>query len=237
MTPLLKDVILVVGMSYKQVILAISEVYHVFNRGVEERVVFTSKRDYLRFLETFVYYQRANVPSRFSFRKRPQAEDFLRLDNLVEIICYCLMPTHFHFLLRQIKDKGISSFLSRLTNSYTRYFNTRYRRIGPLFQGTFKAVRIENDEQLVHVSRYIHLNPVINFLVKDLNDYPYSSYLEYIKGGKGICQKDLVLSQFSTPKNYEKFVLDQQDYAKKLKAIQRLVLEGKKVSPHFTWKV
>lgn len=215
-------------MTYRQIVLANNEVYHVFNRGVEERKVFLNKRDYDRFFESFIYYQKEKLPTRFSLREKslPKDKDFAKLENLGEIICYCLMPTHFHFLLRQIKDKGISSFMSRLTNSYTRYFNTRHRRIGPLFQGSFKAVRIETEEQLIHVSRYIHLNPVVDFLVKDIKDYDYSSYLEYIGARKGdFCQKDLVLSYFSTTKDYEKFVLDHEDYAKKLKKIQRFLGE------------
>ncbi len=214
-------------MAYRKVVLANNEVYHVINRGVEEREVFLDRRDYTRFLNSFIYYQKANPPVRFSFRKRTPKERFSNLDNLVEIICYCLMPNHFHFLLKQIKDDGISSFISRLTNSYTRYFNTRHKRMGHLFQGPFKAVRIETDEQLIHISRYVHLNPVVGFLVKDPKDYPYSSYLEYLGGGKGkeVCQKELVLAQFSSPKKYEEFVLDQKDYARKLKEIGKLVRE------------
>jgi putative transposase len=212
-------------MAYRKVILANNEVYHVINRGVEERETFLDKRDYSRFLKSFIYYQKANPPVRFSFKKRVDKRRFSNLDDLVEIICYCLMPNHFHFLLKQIKDDGISLFISRLTNSHTRYFNTRHRRTGHLFQGPFKAVRIENDEQLIHVSRYIHLNPVVGFLVKNPKGYLYSSYLEYLGGEKGICQKELVLAQFSSSKHYEKFVLDQKDYALELKKIQRLAIE------------
>lgn len=218
-------------MAYRKVVLANNEVYHVVNRGVEEREIFLDKRDYTRFLDAFIYYQKANPPTRFSFRKRLSKDVWTKLaslENLVEIICYCLMPNHFHFLLKQNKDEGISLFISRLSNSYTRYFNTRHRRTGHLLQGPFKAKRIETDEQLTHVSRYIHLNPVVGFLVKDSKDYHYSSYLEYIgrKKEKTICQKDIILSQFSSPKGYEKFVLDQKDYALKLKEIQKITLES-----------
>lgn len=211
-------------MAYRKVILANNEVYHILNRGVEERETFLDKRDYSRFLNTFIYYQKTNLPARFSFQKRINPKEFSNLENLVEIVCYCLMPNHFHFLLKQVKENGISLFIGRLTNSYTRYFNIRHQRTGHLFQGPFKAVRIENNEQLIHVSRYIHLNPVMGFLVKDPKGYLYSSYLEYLGGRKGICQKELVLAQFSSPKRYEKFVLDQKDYALELKKIQRLTM-------------
>jgi putative transposase len=213
-------------MTYRRVVLANNEVYHVINRGVEKRKIFLDKRDYSRFFRTFVYYQKANPPVRFSFKKRALKKRFSNLDNLVEIVSYCLMPNHFHFLLKQVKNNGISLFIGRLTNSYTRYFNTRHKRTGHLFQGPFKAVRIETDEQLIHVSRYIHLNPVVDFLVEDLKKYPYSSYLEYLDGKQeeGVCQKKLVLDQFSSPQEYEKFVLDQKDYAQKLKQYRRFFL-------------
>lgn len=211
-------------MAYRRVVLANGELYHVLNRGVEEREIFLDKRDYLRFIKTFIYYQKAQPPVRFSFEERikPPKDNS---DNLIGIVSYCLMPNHFHFLLKQVKDGGISLFMSRLSNSYTRYFNTRYHRLGHLFQGPFKAKRIENNEQLLHVSRYIHLNPLVGFIVKDLRDYLYSSYLEYLGLAKGTCQKELILDQFPSPKDYEKFVLDQKDYALRLEKIQKLILE------------
>lgn len=214
-------------MAYRKVILVNNEVYHVINRGVEERETFLDKRDYLRFLQSFIYYQKANLPVRFSFRKRINKKQFSNLDNLVEIICYCLMPNHFHFLLKQIKKDGISLFVSRLTNSYTRYFNSRHRRTGHLFQGPFRAVRITSEEQLLHVSRYIHLNPLVGFLVRELREYPYSSYPEYLglNPAFSVCFSEIILSHFSSPAEYEKFVLDQKDYAISLKKIEKTVLE------------
>lgn len=214
-------------MAYRKVILANNEIYHVLNRGVEERTTFEDKRDYRRFIDSFVYYQKSNPPARFSFQKRVKKEKSKK-DNLVEILCYCLMPNHFHFLLRQIKEGGISLFISRLTNSYTRYFNIRHQRSGHLFQGPFRVVRIASEEQLLHVSRYIHLNPLVGFLVKDLRNYPYSSYLEYLglNQGPSVCFSEIILSQFSSSAEYEKFVLDQKDYAINLKKIEKATLES-----------
>lgn len=212
-------------MAYRKVVLANDEIYHVFNRGVEEKIVFSDKRNYDRFIKTFVYYQKSGVPPRFSLNEKIPHEIFVKLPNLVEIIAYCLMPTHFHFLLKQKKENGISQFLSQIVNSYTRYFNTRHKRKGHLFQGPFKAVRVENDEQLMHLSRYIHLNPSVDFLVKNLKEYEYSSYLEYLTSQRGICQKNIVLSLFPSPKAYEKFVLDREDYGRRLNAIKRLTIE------------
>ena len=213
-------------MPYKQAIFANNELYHVFNRGVEKRTTFMDKRDYGRFIETMDYYKIKDPPTRFSFRNRPI---FMQKNApssvLVEIVCFCLMPNHFHLLLKQIKDNGISIFLNKLSNSYTKYFNTKHTRVGPLFQGSFKAIRIENDEQLLHISRYIHLNPLIDYLTKDLKTYPYSSYPEFLGLKKGFCKKDIILGNFSSPLEYEKFVLDQEDYGRTIKQIERVLLE------------
>lgn len=89
------------------------------------------------------------------------------LPQHLEIISYCLMPNHFHLLVKQVIDHGIVKCLNNFSNSYTRYFNIRHDRVGPLFQGRFKAVRIETDEQLLQVSRYIHLNPVASSLIEE----------------------------------------------------------------------
>jgi len=212
-------------MPHKQPIFANNEFYHAFNRGVEKRTIFLDKRDYSRFIQTLEYYQIKNPP-RFSFRKRPNVLKRRGISSsLVEIISFCFMPNHFHLLLKQIEDNGITTFMSKLTNSYTKYFNTRYNRVGPLTQGTFKAVRIENDEQLLHVSRYIHLNPIIDYLVKDLKLYEYSSYPEFIGRKKGFCQTHHILNHFSSPKQYEEFVLEQEDYGRTIKSMERLLLE------------
>jgi putative transposase len=139
------------------------------------------------------------------------------------------MPNHFHFLLRQKQDGGISKFLSDFTNSYTHYFNTRQDREGPLFKGVFKAVRIENNEQLLHISRYIHLNPYSSYLIKsleDLTNYPYSSFLEYLgEAEKEFCQKEIILANFSRLEDYKKFVFNQADYQRSLEINKHLLLE------------
>lgn len=213
-------------MPYNQAIFANNEFYHVFNRGVEKRTTFMNKRDYNRFIETMDYYRIKNPPIRFSFRNRPIIiQKNTTASPLAEIICFCLMPNHFHMLVKQIDDNGISTFLSKLSNSYTKYFNTKFKRVGPLFQGSFKAVRIEDDEQLLHTSRHIHLNPLIDYLTSDLRTYPYSSYPEFLGLEKGFCKKAVILDNFKTPSDYEKFVLDQEDYGRTIKQIERQLLE------------
>lgn len=139
------------------------------------------------------------------------------------------MPNHFHFLLRQKQKNGVSTFAANFTNSYTRYFNTKHERVGPLFQGLFKAVRVESDEQLMHISRYIHLNPISSFLVEPdrLENYQWSSYPEYVvpSSKNNITNKEIVLGLFSSRKAYKQFVLDQVDYARRLEQIKHLAFD------------
>jgi len=199
--------------------------YHIYNRGVEKRRVYEDRRCYRRFLQAIRYYQLEGPKPKFSnsFNNKTFKPDLSK--KIVDVICYCLMPNHFHFLLKQLKDGGISEFISKLINSYTKFYNLKYNRVGPLFQGQFKAVLIESDEQLLHVSRYIHLNPIASFLVKDLNQHEWSSYQEYIEGVNGLCQKEEILNFYKDPQKYQKFVLDQVDYAQTLEKIKHQLID------------
>ena len=210
-------------------------IYHVYNRGVEKRSVYTSIREYRVFLQTSAYYQYQKVPTRFSrFETLPEIEQmaFFRNQNLapkrIELLAYCLMPNHFHFLIRQCVDTGITTFMNDLANSYTRYFNTKHTRVGPLFQGTFKAVHIETDDQLVHVTRYIHINPYVSSLVSlgGLATYPWSSFMYYVTDAvSNMINPQPALSLFPSREAYRQFVFDQTDYAKKLEEIKHLTYE------------
>ncbi|MBI3485410.1 transposase [Candidatus Daviesbacteria bacterium] len=202
------------------------QIYHIYNRGSEKRPIFGSRRDYQRFLKTIRYYQLEGP--------KPKLSNFTRFHTfkpdlskkIVEVLAFCLMPNHFHFLIKQIKDGGITEFISKLSNSYTKYYNTKYSRIGPLFQGEFKSVIVEDDEQLVHLSRYIHLNPISSLLVKNLNQYEWSSFKEYLDNvSEGICNKHDVLGFFKSPKDYIQFILDQVDHAQKLEVIKHKLIE------------
>ena len=218
--------------------LVTEEIYHILNRGVASQLTFIDWRDYKRAIEVMVYYQNIHFPQKYSIfltQARKRREEILRglrekKEFWVEIIAYCFMPNHFHFLLKQKVDGGISKFLSNFANSYTRYFNARHHREGHLFKGKFQAVRVESDEQLWHVSRYIHLNPYSSYVVKTLDDlvrYPYSSLPEYLEESKNeYCQKDVILAHFPTRKDYKKFVFDQADYQRSLEKAKHLWLEG-----------
>ncbi len=215
------------------------EIYHVYNRGIDRRPTFTDKREKQRALEVMSFYRFANLPiklSRFLVlapEKQFEINQILRdsSDNLVEIFAFCIMPNHFHFLLKQTSPNGISKFMANFQNSYTRYFNTKHERVGALFLTQFKAVRIEDEEQLLHTCRYIHLNPSTSYIVKDyisLRNYQWSSLGEYlgdISGSNIFCSKEIILSHFNTVKAFEKFHKDQLDYQRSLDKIKHLILE------------
>lgn len=220
----------------RKLIFANDEIYHVFNRGIEKRPVFTNKWELDRAIVTLNFYRFAKLPiklSKFLVLPQKKQQELLKTveknnEKLIEIISFCLMPNHFHLMLKQKIENGISIFVSNFANSYTKYFNTKHDRIGPLFQGIFKAVRIESDEQFIHVSRYIHLNPVSSFLIKpeSLETYKWSSYIEFVGNlNRGFVNKDAILDLFSSRAAYKKFVLDQIGYAQQIELIKHLTLE------------
>lgn len=221
--------------SARNVVLANGEIYHVFNRGVEKRPVFTNKREYQRAIETVDYYRFKKLPIRYSHFLKLETSTRQKLfadisagPTQTDVLAYCLMPNHFHFLLRQTADLGISRFVSWFCNSYTRYFNTKHVRVGPLLQGTFKAVRVASEEQLLHLSRYIHLNPVASFLVKadELDSYPWSSLPEYLGNARnGFCETKTIGGSFKSIDKYRSFLHDQIGYAQTLERIKHLILD------------
>lgn len=201
--------------------------YHVYNRGSEKRPIFETQRDYQRFLKTLKYYQIEGPKPKFSHFPSLLVNKLDESKRIVEIVGFCLMPNHFHLLIKQVRDNGITEFLSKLSNSYTKYYNTKYERVGHLFQGEFKGVLIESDEQLIHVSRYIHLNPLVSGLTKELDQYRWSSYREYIDPGlPEFCSKEEVLNHFKSPQDYQQFVLDQASYALEIEFIKHQIIEN-----------
>lgn len=212
-------------MPTRNVPLVNNEFYHILNRGVAQIPIFIDKRDYSRFLKASVYYQFQGPKPKFSFFD-PENNNLNLSTKIVEIICYCLMPNHFHFLIKQKLEGGITEFISKLSNSYTKYFNKKNGRSGPLLQGEFKAIHVDTDEQLFHLSRYIHLNPLVSFVTKSLDNYQWSSYQEYLGTGKDdICVKEPILNQFKSSQEYQQFINDQEDYGKQLEIIKHQLLD------------
>ncbi len=178
--------------------------YHVYNRGVEKRTIFQTHQDYYRFLETINFYRLHPTPRKLSthllFGSPPIPSHFIQ-NELVRILCFCLMPNHFHLLIQQVKNGGISEFIRRLSDSYTRFFNTKYKRVGALLQGKFKAKLIEKDEYLLQLSKYIHRNPLAFPQWKDkLKEYTFSSYPGYLNYARNyeFCDTKTIGEYFST---------------------------------------
>ena len=211
--------------------------YHVFSRGVNKAPIFFDERDLQHAYELLDYYRYAHPPLRFSFltdlpmpRQQEIWEELRRSkEYLVTVLAFCFLPNHYHCLLKAEVEKGIPRFLQRWQDSLAKYINVRYKRSGPLFQGPFRAVQVARDEQLLHLSRYIHLNPLTSRLVTNrpsLLRYPWSSFGTYTRQKEaGLCSTELVLSFFDSPREYQSFVLDRASYQQSLEAIKHLILE------------
>lgn len=178
--------------------------YHVYNRGVEKRIIFCDDQDYKVFLGDLKAYLEPPPPLEkrittiggctFSAIKRPLNNYYKE----IELLSFCLIPNHFHLLIRQKSSRSIEYFMKSLLTKYVVYFNKRYQRVGTLFQGPYKAVFVNTEEYLLHLSRYIHLNPKKHLDVKDSPLHmAYSSYGDYLglRESKWI-NTDFILSFF-----------------------------------------
>lgn len=225
-------------MAIRKLVFANNEVYHIFNRGVARSEIFLHTKHYLRFIQLLEYYHYSNIVMSYStfkkleLSKRNKIFNTLKLKNdpQVSVLSYCLMPNHFHILLRQERTYGISSFMRHVQDGYAKYFNIASKRVGPLYQSSFKAVRIESDEQLIHVSRYIHLNPATAFLVskEKLSTYAWSSlhmYIEEPTSNVSLVDTNSILSFFRDKVAYKQFVYDQFDYQRALGKIKHLTFD------------
>lgn len=185
---------------------AAEEYYHVYNRGVEKRDIFLDKQDYTVFIGLLKKYLAGEIPPSHN------RHGFKKLNDEVEVLSYCLMPNHFHMLLYQKTEDGVTKLMRRLATGYVMYFNNKYKRVGGLFQGRFKASRINADDYLEHISRYIHLNPL------EYKNWPYSSYAFYRKNKTAEwLSTERILSLFDDDHNkYAAFVDDYVDNKKEL---------------------
>ena len=215
-------------------ILATNENYHVFNKSVGHEEMFSGNRELKRMMELIEYYQ-FNPGMSFSKHKLLPLEErknFLlkikSLPKIVEIFAFALMPNHFHFLLKQLKEGGIRNFLSNIQNGYAKYFNIKNERSGTLFQKSFKAKRVANDEIFLHLSRYIHLNPITSYLIesKELSSYPWTSYIYYLgQNTRNLVNTKFLLKLLGSKEKFVNFVENQTDYQRKLRKIKKYILE------------
>ena len=207
-------------------------IYHIVSKSIEKYRIFRNRKDYERMRELLKYYQVREPPTKYSIyleiknKKKIWQENFLENEKLVEIIAYCLMPTHIHLVLKQSVKNGISIYMGRILNSYAKYFNTKYKRKGPLWESRFKSIEVETTEALYHLTRYVHLNPVTAYLVQNPEDWHFSSYKEFINEigkDKKICNFDLFLE--INKEEYKDFVISRKDYQRELEKIKHLLLE------------
>jgi len=203
-------------------------VYHIFTRGVEKREIFMDHSDRVRFISQMIHCLPDEPILNFSHAQKLKRKLIITSEGegLADILCYCLMNNHVHFLLRENVDGGISRYMQRLLNSFARYFNVKYERTGALFAGPFRSVPVVSDDQLLHVSRYIHLNPHAAHIVKDVFAYPWSSLRAYLndEDSKLYCHADF-LASLMDKKEYKKFVFDQVSYEQSLAAFPELLLD------------
>ena len=165
--------------------------YHIYNRGGNFEHIFFQTENWLYFLR----------------RLRRYCNPFLG-----EIIAYCLMPNHYHFLLRQETDQVLSKFINVLFNAYVQAVNRQQGRKGTLFEGRFRHVWVNREEYLIHLCRYIHMNPVKAKLVPQIEKWPYSNYLEWTGQRAGTLKDEtFIRERFPTPEAYQQFVADDQD--------------------------
>ena len=182
--------------------------YHVFNRGVDKRDIFQDEQDY----RIFCYYLYVYLsPMDIVLRRYPLLGPNLLSNNLhnrVDLLAFCLMPNHFHLLLRLNSEGAASALLKQITNAYTSYFNFKYKRVGSLMQGRYKAVEVTSQAQLLHLSRYIHLNPVAAGLALEADQYAWSSMADYHTGQfRTYVSTSLLEENELTTQQYSDFVL------------------------------
>lgn len=199
------------------------------NRGFMKNRLYSNKADCTRFIETlnFLTY---DIPIPFSqFVLLKDKSKYARAKNTSVSVCtYCLMPNHFHIVLKQHQSAGIEHFMQRLQTSYTKYLYTKYKKRGKIFDSRFKAFLISSSEQLFHTSRYIHLNPYSSKLLKSKSaifTYPYSSISEYLMPARNsICDKreiNNVLAGMSVSE-YKKSLLARSNFQRSLEFVKKL---------------
>ena len=200
--------------------ISIDEYYHVYNRGVHKRITFHDTADYVRFLFLILFFQSTvgfeQVSRHVRYFVQHRVFDIDDADTskiiggrYVELVSFCLMPNHFHLVLREVKEHGIARYMQRVLNGYTKYYNTKYGVSGHLFQGPYRAVLVEDNEQLIYLSAYVHRNPreLPGWKNKE-QKYEWSSYQDHIgenRWGK-LLPTEMILEQFKTKNEYGEFV-------------------------------
>lgn len=202
--------------------------YHIYNRGVEKRKIFLDQQDYAVFLGYLKEYllpknEKALLEAlsdpKTPIKEKDKILKLLRLNNFIDeitLLAYCLMPNHFHFFVKQKPAQSIDVFMNSLGTRYTMYFNRKYKRVGPLYQGVYQAVHVGNEPQFIYLSKYIHSQALVlqGETLQDSQEQP-SSYLNYLGKRKTEWVKpDEILAYFSRrvpTLTYQSFVEETED--------------------------
>ena len=187
----------------------VGEYYHVCNRGAEKCNITKDPFDSNRFVESLIVFNDTepigSIYEQSFIKSKPKEQK----NRLVDIVAYCLNPNHFHLILKQLAENGISIFVGRLSGGYAYYINNKYKRTGSLFQGKFKARHLIDNDDFLHASAYVNLNNNVHQLGGLASKLVRSSWEEYEDNKNvSICQKDIILDQFETRKEYELFALN-----------------------------
>ena len=223
-------------MPKRKELLVTGEIYHVYNRSVANQEIFMSKKELARVLALIDYYRfkQSLKFSKFNTlsgeKKKAHLSEIKETAAVVEIYAYALMSDHYHLLIKQKQDKGIKDFVSNFQNGFAKYYNLKNENRGSLFINPFKAKRIVSEEVLIHVSRYIHLNPVTSYLFPagELSHNLRTSYPDYLttdETKRSMVNPDLILGIFGNQQKYQRFLADQVDYQRQLGAMKKFVLE------------
>ena len=197
-------------MSSRKASLENNELYHIYNRGVDKRKIFSDKKDLLRFFESLKEFNTQEPIGSLYEKKYERKNHFGGStpkkevgEKLVSVIAFCLNPNHFHFILKQNIDKGIEKLMHKIGTGYTGYFNIKNKRSGSLFQGRFKSKHIDNNEHLLYLSAYVNLNDKIHGIDNE-KEPSFSSFKEYTENIKGVCEKSIILDQYKNKQEYKK---------------------------------
>lgn len=191
------------------------EFYHVFNRGNNKRPIFLDEFDLLRFLQSMREFNTVepigSIYENF-FRKKELGDSIFKQQKLVDLVCYCLNPNHFHLTVKQLVDDGVRRFMHRVGTGFTKYFNQKYKTSGALFQGRYKALHVDSNEYLLHLSAYVNLNNRVHgALGSSTSKLSKTSWDEYTNHERGqtkdrdLCNKEIILAQFRNPAGYREF--------------------------------
>lgn len=201
--------------------LAPGEHYHICNRGVGKQVIFHENNDYFRFLFLILYFQSTEKVEHIgrmvkdfaiSLGQHPmlaKLEQKVAKGRTVELVAFCIMPNHFHLILKEVEERGISSYMQRILNAYGKYYNTKYQKSGHVFQGAFRSSHIGDDRYMHHLSAYIHRNPrELRGWVNKESWYAWSSFQDFIGKNRwgSLLVPDVVMGEFKDKNHYEKFV-------------------------------